>query len=175
MKESIENRFQKLIEETDLVFRDLQGIEESDLKKKGKGWSIIQVLSHLNMSEGLSLQYMNKKVQAGKEMQEVNFINNFKMWVVCGFLGTGLKWKAPSYISNPEGNYTLDEIRKIWEATRSEIRNFIEQYPEELLNHAVYKHPMAGRLSLEQAVDSFVYHQRHHVYQLRRIRKELNI
>ena len=174
MKKEIENRLLLLTEETDKIFADLESIEASELQKKGKGWSIIQVLSHLNMAETLSLQYMQKKILAGSKMGKVSIVNTIRMSVTCGFLQTGLRWKAPSYISKPKGDYTLNEIRKEWNSTRSQIRQYIQDYPDDLLNREVYKHPMAGRLSLIQAVDSFIYHQRHHVHQLNRIKKELS-
>ncbi|MEP1094424.1 MAG: DinB family protein [Cyclobacteriaceae bacterium] len=173
MKKEIENRLLLLTRETDLIFIELESFEDELLRKKGMGWSIIQVLSHLNMAESISLEYMKKKVKAGRKMSKVNVVNGFRKWVTCGFLQTGLKWRAPAYISNPNGEYSLDEIKSTWETTRNGIRKYVEHYPEDLLNRAVYKHPMAGRLSLIQAVDSFIYHQRHHVHQINRIKKEL--
>ncbi len=174
-KKIIENRLSQLKKETNEIFDDLESLDQDFLGKKGKGWSIIQVLSHLNMAETLSLEYMKKKMQAGDKMKKVNLINNARMWVTCGFLQTGLRWKAPSYISKPKGDYSLNEIRSEWESTRTNIKEYVNDYPEKWLNKAVYKHPMAGRLSLLQAIDSFIYHQRHHVHQINRIKKEFSI
>ncbi len=175
MKNDIEKRLFLLKKETEDIFANLESLDHDLLRKNGKGWSIIQVLSHLNMAEIISLEYMKKKMLAGRKMKKVNMINKARMWVTCGFLQTGLKWKAPSYISNPNGDYSLSEIKSKWEATRMKIHDYIDNYPDEWLNRAVYKHPMAGRLSLIQAIDSFIYHQRHHVHQINRIRKELSI
>ncbi len=175
MKKSIENRLSLLKKETDEIFDDLASINEGLLTKNGKGWSIIQVLKHLNMAESLSLSYMKKKMQAGERMKKINWVNNARMWVTCGFLESGLRWKAPSYIANPKGDYSLSEVKSEWELTRTKIQDYINDYPDEWLDRAVYKHPMAGRLSLLQAIDSFIYHQRHHVHQINRIKKELNI
>ncbi|MEP5611075.1 MAG: DinB family protein [Cyclobacteriaceae bacterium] len=173
MKKEIEKRLLLLARETEVIFAELESFEDDLLRKKGRGWSIIQVLSHLDMAESLSLEYMKKKVKAGSKMSKVNVVNSLRKWVTCGFLQTGLKWKAPAYISNPNGDYSLDEMKSKWMKTRSNIRKYVEDYPEELLNRGVYRHPMAGRLSLIQAVDSFIYHQRHHVHQINRIKKEL--
>jgi len=173
VKKEIENRLLLLARETDVIFTELQSFEDDFLRKTGRGWSIIQVLSHLNMSESIALEYMKKKMKAGSEMSKVNVVNSLRMWVTRGFLQTGLKWRAPAYIANPNGEYALGEIKSTWETTRSNIRKYVEDYPDDLLNRAVYKHPMAGRLSLLQAVDSLIYHQRHHVHQINRIKKEL--
>ena len=175
MEKKIKNKLELLQKETDQIFAKLESLDSDILTKNGQGWSMIQVLSHLNMAESISLEYMKKKVQAGGNMKKVNIINNLRMWVTCGFLRTGLKWRAPSYISNPKGDYSLDEISEEWKTTRSDLKSYIEKYPSELLDRAVYKHPMAGRLSLPQAISSFIYHQRHHVHQINRIRRELKV
>lgn len=175
MEKKIENKLQLLIKETDQIFEKLKPLDSDFLTMNGRGWSMIQVLSHLNMAESISLDYMKKKVQAGRKMKKVNFINNLRMWVTCGFLRTGLRWKAPSYISNPKGDYSLNEISEEWKATRSDLKSYIDKYPKDLLDRAVYKHPMAGRLSLSQAISSFIYHQRHHIHQINRIRRELKV
>ena len=173
--EEIKNKLRILKKETEDILDDLAPIEDAILQKTGSGWSLIQVLSHLNMAESGSLRYMKKKILAGEKMKKVNAWNSFRMWVTSFFLQTGLRWKAPSYIANPEGKYTLSEMKSIWNDTRAQIDEYVNSYPENLLDRAVYRHPMAGRLSLEQAVDSFIYHQRHHVHQIKRIKKELGI
>ena len=175
MKKDIEKRLKLLDSETQRIFDDLSGLDDQTLRKNGRGWSVIQVLNHLNKAEILSLQYMRKKMKAGTKMKKINVLNRMRMWITCGFLESGLKWKAPSYIANPPGDDSLEEMREKWKETRSQIEAYIQDYPDEWLDRAVYKHPMAGRLSLMQAIDSFIYHQRHHVHQIRRIKKELGI
>ena len=175
MRKTLENKLAKLNSETEGIFEKLQLIELNSLQKNGKGWSIIQVLSHLEMAESASLGYMKKKILAGSEMGRTKALYKFKMEITNLLLQSSLKWKAPSQVSNPEGSYSLDEIREKWKTTRSSLKDYINEYPEELLDKAVYKHPMAGRQGLEQAIDSFIYHQRHHMHQIKRIRKELNI
>ena len=64
-------------------------------------------------------------------------------------------------------------IRDEWTKTREAIKNYVEEYPDKLLSKAVYKHPFAGRLDLESAIGSFIYHQRHHIHQIKRIRKKM--
>ena len=117
--------------------------------------------------------YMKKKMQAGQGMKDYSLGNRIRMTISKGFLQSGLKWKAPKYISSPEAKYSLSEIKDLWEKTRAETRTYAESYPEELIKKAVFKHPFAGRLDLANAIDSFTYHQRHHVHQLKRIKKTI--
>ena len=174
-KDFINGKMARLEEETSKVFASLENVESTSLSIKGRGWSLIQVLSHLEMSEALSLNYMKKKINAGSGMKRSGVVNKVRMRVTCGFLSSRIKWKAPSYIANPKDDYSLDEIKDKWNDTRSDLRKFVDDYPDEFLNRLVYKHPMAGRQALGEAIDSIIYHQRHHIHQINRIKKELKI
>lgn len=147
-----------------------RGLRKDLLKDKSYGWSVIQVFSHLELSERASLNYMQKKILAGDKMHATSFANAMKMNLTKLALLSPLKWKAPSYVSNPPDDFTLEEIQNQWMETRNQIALFVEAYPEKYLNKAVYKHPMAGRLNLHDAIDSFRYHFLHHKHQLQRIK-----
>jgi len=174
VKNKINEKLKQLNAETEKIYDSLTGIATEKLSDQTYGWSIIQVFSHLNDAESASLKYMQKKVQAGEKMQESGSGNTFRMWWTNQALKSSLKWGAPSYISNPP-TYEYDEIKKKWSETRKAIQQFVDDYPEQWMNKLVYKHPMGGRQNLERAVDSFVYHQIHHVHQINRIRKKLGV
>ncbi|MEQ9467786.1 MAG: DinB family protein [Ekhidna sp.] len=174
MKFAINNKLKRLNEDTERIFTSLVGISEEKLQDQSYGWSIVQVFAHLNDAETASLKYMQKKVQAGDKMQKTSAGNAIRMWLTNQALKSSLKWGAPSYISNPP-TYRLDEIKSKWAETRKAIQQFADEYPEQWLNRLVYKHPMGGRQNLERAVDSFIYHQIHHVHQINRIKKQLGL
>lgn len=174
MKKGINEKLKRLNDDTAKIFASLNGIAEEKLSDQSYGWSIIQVFSHLNAAETASLKYMQKKIQAGDKMVDSGPSNALRMWLCNSALKSSLKWKAPSYIANPP-SYELEEIRSKWTDTRSAIQEFVDEYPDQWLNKLVYKHPLGGRQNLDRAVDSFVYHQIHHIHQIKRIRKQLGI
>ncbi|MEQ6166879.1 MULTISPECIES: DinB family protein [unclassified Ekhidna] len=174
MKEAINKKLKRLNADTDTIYVMLEGISEEKLQDNSYGWSIVQVLSHLNDAESASLQYMQKKSKAGDKMQKSGLGNAFRMWVTNLALKSSLKWKAPSYISDPP-SYSMEEIKSNWTETRNKIQRFVDEYPDSWLNKLVYKHPMGGRQNLEKAVESFVYHQIHHIHQINRIKKQLGL
>ncbi|WP_462247784.1 DinB family protein [Ekhidna sp.] len=174
MKKSINEKLKKLNAETEKIYASLDGISDEKLKDPSYGWSLIQVLSHLNDAETASLKYMQKKVQAGDKMANSGPMNAFRMWICNGTLKSSLKWKAPSYIAKPP-SYEYDEIKTKWGKTRDSIQQFVDDYPDQWLNKLVYKHPIGGRQNLERAVESFVYHQIHHIHQIKRIKKQLGV
>ncbi len=171
MKQKILKKLDTLIAETSETLESVKDLSEKDLHNNAYGWSIIQVFSHLNTAEFSSLLYMKKKMKAGSKMPAYNFSNRIRYFFTQGLLKSSLRWKAPKLVANPKADYSLDEIKQDWSNTREQIRKYIDEYPEELINKAVYKHPFAGRLDLNRAIDSFIYHQRHHRHQIKRIRK----
>ncbi|MEO9869308.1 DinB family protein [Ekhidna sp.] len=173
MKEDINRKLKRLDDDTEKIFESIEDLSEDQLKNQTYGWSLVQVMSHLNEAEKASLKYMQKKVQAGDKMQNSRMGNKVRMWLTNLGLKSSLKWGAPSYISNPP-EYDLNEIKEQWADTRKAIHSFVEEYPDKWLEKLVYKHPMAGRQNLNGAVDSFVYHQIHHIHQIKRIRKKMN-
>ena len=174
MKERIKEKINRLNSETQQIYGLIEGLSEAQLNDQSYGWSLIQVLSHLNKSETLSLVYMKKKMQAGEKMKEASKLNSFRMWLTNQALKSKLKWSAPAYIRNPD-NETLDSVKTKWGETRQRISKYVEEFPEEWLNKLVYKHPMGGRQNLENAVDSFIYHQIHHLHQINRIKKKIGV
>ncbi len=174
MKKEINEKLKRLNSETEKIYASIEGISEEKLNDPSYGWSLLQVLSHLNAAEKASLLYMQKKIQAGDKMGESGPSNAFRMWVTNKALKSPLKWSAPSYIADPP-TYELDEIKSKWAKTRASIQEFVDDYPEKWLNKLVYKHPMGGRQNLNRAVDSFVFHQVHHVHQINRIKKQLGV
>ena len=174
MKKVINEKLKRLNTDTEQIYKSLNTIAKEKLSDPSYGWSLLQVLSHLNAAESVSLQYMQKKMQAGDKMENSGPFNSLRMWLCNGVLQSSLKWKAPSYISQPP-EYEYDEIKSKWAETRKAIQEFVDEYPEQWLNKLVYKHPIGGRQNLDRAVESFIYHQIHHMHQINRIRKQLGV
>lgn len=173
MKQHLQHKLERLDKEREEMYQSVEQLSEEDLHDESYGWSIIQVFSHLNDAEAGSILYMSKKMKAGTGMKDFSFGNKLRMTMSKAFLQSGLKWKAPSFISNPVGDYSFDEMKEKWEKTREQTKQYVKAYPKELIDKAVYRHPFAGRLDLANAIDSFTYHQRHHMHQLKRIKKKI--
>lgn len=173
-KQSVYKRLSEAEREVDKLYSQIEGLSAEQLHRQGSGWSVIQVISHLQMSEQGSLQYMQKKLQAGKDMPDSGTINQLKMSLMNLALDSPLRWKAPSMISNPSNEGSLEELKLSWTQIREEIKNYIDEYPDEFISKGVYKHPFAGRQNLESAIRFLGYHIKHHRHQIERIKKELH-
>ena len=175
VKKSLHDKLRILNSETKEIYSLLNDLSEENLHDTTYGWSIIQVMSHLNMAEAGSLQYMKKKMQAGDQMKDSGVLNSLRLFFSKYFMQSNIKWKAPAVVANPKGDYSYEEIKKTWSQTRENVEQYINDFPEKFLSKEVMKHPLAGRLTIGGTLDSFIFHQRHHVHQIKRIRKEIGI
>ncbi|GAB4246134.1 MAG: hypothetical protein Tsb0034_24960 [Ekhidna sp.] len=173
MKQHLEEKLKLLESETDTIYRSLDSLSEQELTDKSYGWSLVQVLAHLEMTERGSVMYMKKKMMAGDKMGNLSIKHRLRLWFGKYFMQSNLKWKAPKVVGEPPADHSYQEMKSKWSDTRKAIGDYIKEYPEHFLNKTVYKHPIAGRQNLAGALDCFIYHQRHHIHQIRRIKKRI--
>ncbi len=129
-----------------------------------------QILSHLLQSEDLALRYLNKKSQAGAAMPKVRLTSWWRLGGLVLALRSPLRVRAPEVVATVPEHRALGDLREQREAIRAGWRAFIERYPDELLDRACYRHPFAGRLSLDQCLITLQEHLSHHAKQVARIR-----
>lgn len=132
-------------------------------------WSITQILSHLMMSERMSFQYMKKKYLGINEAPESGLLQELKLQLLIVSQRLPIKYKAPAVLGEGEPpEITLAEAETQWNALREEIASFLEKFDDKTVKKNVYKHPIAGRLNVIQAIRFFQEHMRHHVPQIKR-------
>lgn len=134
------------------------------------GWSAIQTMHHLIMSEEQSLVYVRKKMSFNPIFERADLgsrVRSFALWLM---LSTPIKFRAPKFIAEAylPANESLVNTRARWEAIQQEWASFFAELPAELLNKTVYKHPRAGRQTFGQMVRFFQWHFKRHRKQIMR-------
>ena len=147
MKKDLYKKLESLDEMIDAVYQGLAGLSEEQLHDHSYGWSVIEVLAHLQLAEELSLTYMQKKLQAGDNMKDASALSKIKLRLGKYVMKSSLKWKAPKVVASPNGDLSFGELKDKWLATRRLLKMFIDDYPDAYLKKEVYKHPLAGRLT----------------------------
>ena len=173
MNPTLQSKLDQLEHETKVLFNRIDQLSEEQLQDPSYGWSIIQVLAHLNQSETGTIIYMTKKMQAGDKMPAYSTGGKLRMTLTKMLLRSPLRWKAPKPVAHPDADHSLEEMKDLWKTSREKTRSFVKDFPEKYLNKAVFKHPMAGRIDLAGALDSMTYHQRHHLHQIKRIKQAI--
>ena len=156
---------QKLLEE-------MQSYDDALLNRRPEsgGWSALQVMEHLILSETLSLQYVRKKIGYGGTFEKRGLNSIWRSFLLWAYLGTPIKFKAPALVAEdklPEQS-SLADVRTRWETLRAEWTQFLEKLPPELIDRAIYKHPVAGRLGWPETIAFFNIHFNRHRKQIRR-------
>jgi uncharacterized damage-inducible protein DinB len=169
---TLENKFVRLERDRIELLRVLASLSEEVLNKPPDAthWSIIQILSHLLTAEGLTLTYL-KKTSLGKNyLRNSGTVESLKTFLLTVSQRLPLKYKAPSIIveQSPVG-IALPSAAEKWSGTRKELKNFLETIEDRDLLKLIYKHPVAGRLNVVQALTFMHDHFRHHLPQIYRL------
>ena len=172
MKKEIIQRNEQYNRRIDNLLAELSPLGDERLNRKpaGGGWSAMQTMQHLILTEELSLGYIKKKLGFQPELEPAGPGARWRGFLLWAYLNTPFKFKAPKNVGDdnlPEHS-TLEEIRGRWQKTRADWTAFFDAMPEEMAGMAVYKHPRAGRLGWAQTMAFFETHFARHRQQIRR-------
>jgi len=133
-------------------------------------WSVVQVIEHMVTIERMVLRAVQKQLtKSTLQNSGVGTMARFTLLVLA--LRYRKKIKAPAILPHPAGDQSLDEWRHEWESTRQGWRQLLENVPEKVLRKEVFKHPLAGYLTLRQTLGFITEHHNHHVPQVQRLVK----
>jgi hypothetical protein len=154
------------------LFNYMREYKETELNSgpKGGGWTAFQICHHLILSESLSLAYVKKKLSYNPKLKQANMATKMRQKLLTTYLSTPMKFKAPANVSTDalplESNWA--QVEHEWDNVRVELRSFLAVLPKELFEKEVYKHPFAGRMSLEGMLVFFEGHFDRHVKQIKK-------
>lgn len=175
MRKSIENQLDTLDAELKLLLRDLKKFSDEDLNwnpKEGK-WSVLQVMLHLMTSENLSIKYVQKKLSFNPELKSAGVFDSGRKAVVSFYMKLPFKVKAPAVVAEDKfpDEAAFWELVKQWKSQREELRSYLGSLPDDVFNKSLYKHPVAGRMSLGAMLSFFIDHFRRHRKQIDKVLK----
>ena len=127
-------------------------------------WSALQCFHHVLQSETLSLKYIKKKLSFNPELKPRNLNTTFRTWLLVGYLRAPIKFKAPKGVSteNFPATSSFQVLADQYRKSRSELRDYIANLPDEIYQKEVYKHPFAGRLPVDEMLLFFKEHFNRH-------------
>ena len=173
----LEGGHQKIYEKIDeldtslqKLFNELAKYDQSVLNhSKSPGvWSVMQVLSHVMLSERLSLAYVKKKLSFNPPLRRAGFRSRLRLYLLQIYSNSSLKFKAPKGLGSQDMPVFsgLPELRDSWNLERKELVQYLLSLDRDLLDREIYKHPFVGRLTLVQMVLFFELHFKRHERQI---------
>jgi hypothetical protein len=137
-------------------------------KPSPERWSVYEVMQHLMAVERASMRYLQKKLQDPKALPSAGWGSGIRAALLRSRLRSSLKLKAPAAASTEvfEEVASFAQLTGEWQAQRAELRDLLEKQPEVVFQKAAYKHPSAGRMTIENMLKFFLVHFQRHLKQI---------
>lgn len=170
--------WKKLNQHTDIIFAELAKYPEDILQKQPNAgtWSASQNIVHLINAERKSLAYLQKKMSfAGSDTvpEKIGARNFFRFALLRTVLALpAIKFKSPATIEPIEVK-NLKDLKADMAALRKEYDTFLSNLSTQWIESALWKHPLAGKLSVRQMLVFFTLHVDRHSRQIERTLKLL--
>ena len=133
-------------------------------------WNVLEILYHLLLSEAGTLRYIRKKLQYSPNgLPDAGMFSHMKTVVLEWMLTTPVKFKAPAGLDKFPEEPILEKIDADWSASRLEFKKMIEELSEKQLKWQLFKHPIIGRIDMEDTLKFLSAHYHHHKKQIKKL------
>ena len=135
-------------------------------------WSANQVIEHFVNSKFETFQYLMKKtssrldgLESETDKHRESKKNSMHQWLR---INNG----TPAVLPQPQGVKEIELWIHHWRELVHKLRERLEQVPKNTEEKLLTKHPLSGRLNLEQTMNLLIEHIVHHGHQLRHIQEK---
>ena len=128
-------------------------------------WSIREILEHLVLAEDDVVGDFSRLDQLDARTRD--FGNHARYLVVMFILRFRIPVKAPSRAMLPTGARSMAELLEIWDWHHRQLRSFVAGLDRAGTRRAIFRHPIAGPLSVSQAIQMLDVHLDSHIAQIR--------
>lgn len=172
MKQKTTRAFQKLETQRNefvALFNSLTD-EQRAFNPESESWNLLQVMRHIITAEKLSLAYIQRKISSKSNIPKTGIDSWFRYLILQFAFYLPLKFKAPKIAQVDETYPDFESMKTEWDQVRDGFKKLIDTTDSETLEKAIYRHPRAGLLNMNQAVEFMEIHISHHLKQIERIR-----
>lgn len=147
---------------------DSLGIEDLQARPAPETWSLLEIVEHVVVAEKVIL--LGLPPRAELVVRPRNLGHRVKRLLVSLVLRWGIPVKVPSRRMLPTGQRSLAELRQTWDEHLHWLRRFAEG-PASDAHLALFTHPVAGPISLVQALQMDLLHLQTHQRQIAKRRQ----
>lgn len=135
-----------------------------------EAWSVLEIMQHLMVSETRSLEYIEKKSGYPEALKNAGLMTSLRAAVLKMFLWMPFKYKAPGIVNEDHfrENVSLKELSGEWRAIRGELTHFLENMNANWYEKELYRHAVAGRMTIRGMLTFFSEHFTRHRKQIKR-------
>ncbi len=134
-------------------------------------WSMLDIIEHLVLAERAVFRGLPDPLRLVEARRGVG--HRIRYLLVMLVLTSGIRVNVPSPAMVPRGDRTLAELRRLWDDSQDWVRSCLDHHGPDIARRAVCEHPVAGPLTLEQALRMGQVHLDGHVRQIRALQRLL--
>jgi hypothetical protein len=171
MNELLEGRFERLEEGRRAVLGRLEGHDAARLNRPRDdgGWSVLQILHHVIVAEAGTRRYVSKKMLAGAGLPRSGLASRLRLVILQIANASPLRFRAPAGTGDVPSHIDPAELVSRWAETRSEWKQLLQGFPEELLDRMAFRHALVGLMGLPDTLSVLQSHLAHHARQVERL------
>jgi len=130
-------------------------------------WSILEIVEHLVVGDREVLQGLPKPWALVDRRRHLRDRVGYRM--VMFVLACHIPAKVPSPRYLPQGQSSLPDLRRDWDEMQQWLRSYIERLDRGDPAKAVFGHPIAGPMTMQEVFDMGKLHLATHTRQIRRL------
>lgn len=173
----LQKLFTELETQRTFIINSLKDVPHDTLNKRpaAKAWSVNMNIEHLIVAEETALIYLKKKMSFAPKLSKSGILPYLRYILLKFVFILPLKFKVPKVIDNLSENSDLATLDKRWAKTRTEMHDFLAAQPDAFFDAAIFKHPLAGKLTAEMMLKFFASHVNRHQGQIVRTLEQVVI
>jgi len=156
----------------DALLTEVDAAPEASRRRRPSpaAWSAVEVVEHLVLAERVVL---GPRAQWGDRPGASRSLRDrMRYYVVRLVLQQRIKVTIPSAQMRPSGRVPFAQLRMAWIAQQEALREFVLSLDAAGAKRAIFHHPIAGPLTVPQALQLLEAHLRGHAAQVHRLLTE---
>lgn len=139
-------------------------------------WSPLQIGEHLYLVDHGFARFMARQIKKGDARRRFGEPSAKSVEGLIQAMRTPAQLKVPENTGvNPSGGMSTDELRTQWLAVGKRWHEIAAAVPSEWAEEALAMHPVGGPLTFSQTLRFLEAHIEHHLFQLARTVRTLNM
>lgn len=172
--EKYQKKLAKLDSRLDDILKLMRNAGERALHKAPieGAWTPLQTLHHIYLAERASVDYLLFKFGEEEQPPANNLRTRLNGKLIVAAFASPKKFKSPAAIDSrnivSSRSLTLESLSYDLRLTRNELEDLLRTVPASWHKAAAYRHPVVGRMSLQDMLSFFHSHQTRHFRQIKR-------
>lgn len=161
--------FSKQVVQREKVYQKLLrvAVERSTVRPSSGAWCASEIMQHLNISEGGVLHVLSKQLSKDPSAFRSHELRGKWRSILLNLsLLSNFKFKAPSVVADAGEIEPPADLYAKWTTFQRGMMELLGNIPPGMENKLVFRHPVAGWLSLKETLQFMRFHQMHHMRQV---------